>query len=187
MLAYHDDEWGNPVRDERGLFERITLEGAQAGLSWALILSKRAGYRRAFARFNPATVARFSAADVERLMADASIVRNRAKIESTISNARVIVALRKEGTTLSEVLWSIVDDVTHHNAWRSIDEVPATTAASKAMSVRLRQLGFRFVGPTTCYATMQAAGLVNDHLAGCPRWAELGGGAGAGAPAQGRQ
>lgn len=175
MLAYHDDEWGTPLRDERGLFERVTLEGAQAGLSWALILSKRDGYRRAFADFDPETVAAFSDADAERLVADPAIVRNRAKIASTMSNARAIVSMHERGETLGQLLWSFVDDETLHNAWASMGEVPATTPASKAMSTRLRQLGFRFVGPTTCYATMQAAGLVNDHLVSCPRWAELGG------------
>jgi DNA-3-methyladenine glycosylase I len=175
MLEYHDHEWGNAVRDEHGLFERISLEGAQAGLSWALILKRRDGYRRAFAGFDPVPVSKFTAADVERLMEDPGIIRNRAKIASVISNARMLVAMHDRGETLGEVVWSFVDDATVHNAWRRIEEVPATTAASKAMSVRLRKMGFGFVGPTTCYATMQAAGLVNDHVVGCPRWSALGG------------
>jgi DNA-3-methyladenine glycosylase I len=178
MGVYHDLEWGVPVRDEVQLFERLTLEGAQAGLSWALILAKREGYRHAFAGFDPATVARFGDGDVDRLMADAGIVRNRAKIESTVSNARVIESLHEDGETLTETLWSFVDGVTVHNAWAVLADLPATTAVSTAMSKQLRRLGFRFVGPTTCYATMQAAGLVNDHVVTCPRWRELGGASG---------
>ena len=177
MLAYHDEEWGVPVHDERVLFERLTLEGAQAGLSWALILSKRAGYRRAFAGFDPEVVADFGPEDVERLMADTGIVRNRNKIESAVSNARVLRAVHDDGGSLAELLWSFVDGATVHNSWERLSELPAHTDLSKAMSTELRRRGFRFVGPTTCYATMQAAGLVNDHLVSCPRWAELGGGA----------
>jgi DNA-3-methyladenine glycosylase I len=175
MSAYHDLEWGVPVRDEAQLFERMTLEGAQAGLSWALILAKRDGYRRAFAGFDTASVARFDDEDVDRLLADTGIVRNRAKIESTLSNARVIESLHEAGDTLSETLWSFVDGATVHNAWGELAELPATTDVSSAMSKQLRRLGFRFVGPTTCYSTMQAAGLVNDHVVTCPRWRELGG------------
>lgn len=175
MGAYHDDEWGVPVRDETHLFERMTLEGAQAGLSWALILAKRDGYRRAFAGFDAAAVARFDDKDVARLLLDAGIVRNRAKIESTVTNARVIVTLREAGQTLTEILWSFVDNVTVQNSWATSADLPAATEVSKAMSVHLRRLGFRFLGPTTCYATMQAAGLVNDHVTTCPRWRELGG------------
>jgi DNA-3-methyladenine glycosylase I len=181
MSGYHDLEWGVPVRDESQLFERLTLEGAQAGLSWAIILAKREGYRRAFARFDPVSVARFDERDVDRLLADPGIVRNRAKIESTLSNARVIETLHAAGDTLTETLWSFVDGATVHNAWAAMSDLPATTPVSTAMSKHLRRLGFRFVGPTTCYATMQAAGLVNDHVVTCPRWGELGGsGVGAG-------
>jgi DNA-3-methyladenine glycosylase I len=175
MGAYHDTEWGVPVRDEAHLFERMTLEGAQAGLSWALILAKRDGYRRAFARFDAAAVARFDDDDVDRLLQDAGIVRNRAKIESTLTNARVIVALHEAGQTLAEILWSFVDNVPVQNSWATLADLPAATDVSKAMSAQLRRLGFRFLGPTTCYATMQAAGLVNDHVTTCPRWRELGG------------
>jgi len=175
MAEYHDHEWGVAVRDEAQLFERLTLEGAQAGLSWALILARRPGYRRAFADFDAAVVAGYDEADVERLVHDDSIIRNRAKIASTVSNARVLVDLHGRGQSLVGILWDFVGGTTRHNAWRSIAEVPATTEVSKAMSALLRRLGFRFVGPTTCYATMQAAGLVNDHLVTCPRWAELGG------------
>jgi DNA-3-methyladenine glycosylase I len=178
MSAYHDIEWGVPVRDEAQLFERLTLEGAQAGLSWAIILAKREGYRRVFAGFDPATVARFGDGDVDRFMADSGIVRNRAKIESTVSNAGVIESLHENGETLTDTLWSFVDGVTMHNAWAVVTDLPSTTAVSTAMSKHLRRLGFRFVGPTTCYSTMQAAGLVNDHIVTCPRWRELGGASG---------
>jgi DNA-3-methyladenine glycosylase I len=178
MLAYHDLEWGVPVRDERTLFERLTLEGAQAGLSWSLILAKREGYRRAFAGFAPDIVAAFDDADVERLVGDASIVRNRQKIESTVSNARVVAEMHRAGETLAELLWSFVSGETLHNAWTELGELPSATPVSKAMSVALRRRGFRFVGPVTCYSTMQTAGLVNDHVVSCPRWAELGGGVG---------
>lgn len=186
MRAYHDLEWGAPVRHESKLFERMTLEGAQAGLSWSLILAKRHGYRRAFAGFDPGAVARFDDGDVDRLLQDPGIVRNRAKIASTVSNARVIESLQEAGDTLSELLWSFVGGATVHNVWTTMADVPAVTAVSKAMSAQLRRLGFRFLGPTTCYATMQAAGLVNDHLVSCPRWAELGG-SGAGSPKAGRR
>jgi DNA-3-methyladenine glycosylase I len=178
MLAYHDVEWGVPVRDKRTLFELLTLEGAQAGLSWSLILSKREGYRRAFAGFAPDVVARFSDSEVERLVGDPAIVRNRRKIESAIANAGVIDAMHRAGESLAEVLWSFVSDVTLHNAWRNLGELPSSTAASKAMSAELRRRGFRFVGPVTCYSTMQSAGLVNDHVVSCPRWRELGGAVG---------
>ncbi len=168
MRAYHDLEWGVPVRDEAQLFERLTLEGAQAGLSWSLILAKREGYRRAFAGFDPASVARFDERDVERLLQDPGIVRNRAKIASALSNASVIESLHRQGDTLTEILWSFVDGTTVHNGWAVVTDLPASTPVSKAMSTHLRRIGFRFVGPTTCYATMQAAGLVNDHITSCP-------------------
>ena len=175
MEAYHDLEWGVPVRDERTLFELLTLEGAQAGLSWSIVLAKRDGYRRAFAGFAPDLVATFDDADVERLVTDASIVRNRQKIDSTVSNARVIDAMHGAGDTLAELLWSFLSDETLHNTWSELAELPSSTPTSKAMSVELRRRGFRFVGPVTCYSTMQAAGLVNDHVMTCPRWKELGG------------
>ncbi|HEY7947373.1 MAG TPA: DNA-3-methyladenine glycosylase I [Acidimicrobiales bacterium] len=175
MGIYHDEEWGVPVRSESQLFERLTLEGAQAGLSWSLILSKREGYRRLFARFDPLAVARFKEKDIERLLKDPGIIRNRAKIGSAVSNARVINELHAGGESLAEILWSFVDGVTVQNSWTTLGDLPATTDASVAMSKELRRRGFRFVGPTTCYATMQAAGLVNDHVVSCPRWRELGG------------
>ncbi len=168
-VAYHDEEWGVPVRDERGLFELLTLEGAQAGLSWSTILHKREGYRRLFAGFDAEAVARFDAADVERLLADPAIVRNRLKVESTVSNARAVLALRERGGSLADLIWAAVDGVPRPNAWRSLAEIPAETDESKALSRELKRLGFRFVGPTTCYALMQAAGLVDDHVVGCFR------------------
>jgi DNA-3-methyladenine glycosylase I len=176
MLAYHDLEWGVPVRDEPTLFELLTLEGAQAGLSWSTVLAKREGYRRAFAGFDPAVVAGFGEPDIERLMGERAIVRNRQKIESTVSNARVIDAMQRAGEGLARLLWSFVSDVTVHHAWAELGELPSWTATSKAMSTEMRRRGFRFVGPVTCYSTMQAAGLVNDHVTSCPRWKELGGG-----------
>ena len=176
QIAYHDDEWGTPVHDDRLLFEFLTLEGAQAGLSWDTILRKRAGYRRAFKDFDSAAVARFNARSVERLLKDPSIIRNRAKIESTVSNARAVLRVQAEDGSLDAFLWSFVPDGKPiQNAWRSIAEIPAATPGSKTLSVALKQRGFRFVGPTTTYAMMQAAGFVNDHETECFRWSELGG------------
>ena len=166
-VAYHDDEWGVPSRDDRHLFEMLTLEGAQAGLSWLTILRKREGYRRAFDDFDVAKVARYTPKRVERLMADPEIVRNRLKIESTVENARRIVEL---DVPLSELLWSFVDGEPKVNAWKDVREIPAETAESKAMSKELKRRGFRFVGPTVCYAFMQACGLVNDHTTDCFRF-----------------
>jgi DNA-3-methyladenine glycosylase I len=171
--AYHDLEWGVPVRDERHLFELLILEGAQAGLSWSTILHKREGYRRAFAGFDPAPVAAFGDGDVERLLGDAGIVRNRAKVGAAIGNARATLALYDAGTTLVDHLWSFVDGVPVVNRFESRAEVPAETETSQAMSRDLRARGFRFVGPTICYALMESAGLVNDHETGCFRWAEV--------------
>jgi DNA-3-methyladenine glycosylase I len=172
-LAYHDDEWGVPVHDERGLFEMLTLEGAQAGLSWSTILRKREGYRRAFEGFDVARVAAFDQEDVERLLADPGIVRNRLKVESTVANARATLALREDGGSLDALLWSFVGGSPLVNRWASVGTVPAETTESKAMSRDLKRRGFRFVGPTVCYAFMQAAGLVNDHTIDCYRWSEL--------------
>ena len=169
MQAYHDDEWGRPVHDDRRLFEFITLEGAQAGLSWSTILRKREAYRKAFAGFDPRKVARFDRARVERLMQDAGIVRNRLKIESTVSNARATLEVQKEFGSLDAYLWRFVDGNPLRKARRSLRDLPALTAESDAMSKDLRQRGFRFVGSTICYAFMQACGLVDDHLRGCFR------------------
>ena len=173
-VAYHDEEWGVPSRDDRHLFELLVLEGAQAGLSWATILRKREGYRRAFARFDAEAVARFGERDVERLLADPGIVRNRLKIASAIANARATLALRDEGMSLTDLLWSFVGGRPKVNAWKTLDEIPAETAESRAMSKDLKRRGFRFVGPTVCYAFMQAAGLVNDHVVECFRYREVG-------------
>jgi DNA-3-methyladenine glycosylase I len=170
MVEYHDREWGVPVHDEQHLFEMLTLEGAQAGLSWRTILRKRAAYRAAFAEFDPARVARFGARDVTRLLSDAGIVRNRLKIESTIANARAIVTLEKNGS-LDALVWSFVGGKTLRHSPRTLSDVPATTAESNTMSKALRAQGFRFVGPTICYAFMQACGLVDDHMANCFRGA----------------
>jgi DNA-3-methyladenine glycosylase I len=166
--AYHDDEWGRPVRDERGLYERISLEAFQSGLAWITILRKREAFREAFAGFDPEQVAAFGDADVARLLADAGIVRNRLKVEATIANARAVLELREAGTPLDEVVWSHRPEP--RPGWAgptSWAEVPAVTAESTALAKTLKRHGFRFVGPTTAYAAMQACGLVNDHLAGC--------------------
>ena len=164
-VEYHDREWGRPVTDERGLYERLCLEGFQSGLSWLTILRKRPAFRGAFAGFDPEVVARFGAADVERLLADAGIVRHRGKIEAAIANARATLALREAGTTLPQLVWSHrpIDG----GAPRTAADWQASTPKSTALSKELRAAGFRFVGPTTVYATMQACGVVNDHLADC--------------------
>ena len=162
-VLYHDEEWGVPTHNERHLFEMLILEGAQAGLSWSTILNKRGGYRRAFADFDVEKIAQFGKPDIDRLMNDAGIVRNRAKIEAAIGNARAAL----EVESIDELLWSFVGGKPVRNAWRTLVEVPAETAESKAMSKELKRRGFRFVGPTTAYSLMQAAGLVNDHLEGC--------------------
>jgi len=171
-LAYHDEEWGAPSRDRRHLFEMLVLEGAQAGLSWTTILRKRDGYRAAFAGFEPERVAAFGPDDVHRLMLDAGIVRNRAKIESAIDNARALLALESSGVTFVDYIWSFVGGQTLQNQFASGD-VPAETAESQAMAKDLKKRGFRFMGPTTCYAFMQATGLVNDHSPECFRHAEV--------------
>jgi DNA-3-methyladenine glycosylase I len=173
MRDYHDRDWGVVTRGERDLFELLTLEGAQAGLSWSTILNRRDGYRGAFADFDLDAVAGFGPDDVERLLADARIVRNRQKIASTIANARAAVALHAGGTTLSALLWSFVGDRPIVNHWSTVGECPAETVESRSMSKGLRSLGFSFVGPTICYALMQSAGLVNDHVTSCFRWSEV--------------
>ncbi|MPZ42943.1 MAG: DNA-3-methyladenine glycosylase I [Betaproteobacteria bacterium] len=173
--AYHDREWGVPLYDSRKLFELLLLEGAQAGLSWDTILAKREGYRRAFDCFDPEKMARYRPAKLKALMADAGIVRNRLKIEAAVANARAYLDLRAAGTDLSRLLWSFVDGVPIDNARKRTDQVPVTTPISDAISKELKRRGFRFVGSTTMYAFMQAAGLVNDHLTSCFRYAETGG------------
>jgi DNA-3-methyladenine glycosylase I len=164
-VAYHDTEWGVPIRDPRRLFELLCLEGAQAGLAWITILRKRDGYRAAFDAFDPERMAAYDDADRARLLADAGIVRNRAKIDAFIGNARAYLDL----DDFSGLLWSFVDGEPVINRWRTLDEVPAETDTSRAMSRELRSRGFRFVGPTICYALMQSAGLVDDHLVSCFR------------------
>jgi len=166
-VRYHDEEWGRPVRDDRALFEKVTLEAFQSGLSWLIILRKREAFRAAFAGFDPARVAAFGDADVARLMGDAGIVRNRAKIEATIANAGAAVAMADAGESLAELLWGFAPDPAERPAPGSMADVPASTPESAAMARELKRRGFRFVGPTTAYALMQACGLVNDHLAGC--------------------
>jgi len=173
MLAYHDDEWGVPVHDDVRLFELIVLEGAQAGLSWSTILNKRERYRQAFAGFDPALVAGFDAGDIDRLLADPGIVRNRAKVTATIANARATLAVQETEGSLDALLWSFVNGRPMCNRWATAAEVPASTEASAAMSRELRRRGFRFVGPTICYSLMQSAGLVDDHLSDCFRRSEL--------------
>jgi DNA-3-methyladenine glycosylase I len=172
-VAYHDDEWGVPSHDDRHLFELLTLEGAQAGLAWVTILRKREGYREAFAGFEPAAVARFGERDVERLLGDAGIVRNRRKIESAVANARATLAVQEELGSLDAYLWSFVGGKPIQNRPRTLREIPAETAESQAMGKDLKLRGFRFVGPTVCYALMQAAGLANDHMVSCFRYREL--------------
>jgi DNA-3-methyladenine glycosylase I len=164
-VAYHDREWGVPIRDPHRLFELLCLEGAQAGLAWITILRKRDTYRAAFDGFDAKRIAAYTDADRDRLMADAGIVRNRAKIEAFIGNAQAVLEIND----FSDLLWSFVDGRTTVNRWRTLDEVPASTTASEAMSKELRRRGFRFVGPTICYAFMQSAGLVDDHLVSCFR------------------
>ena len=168
-VAYHDEEWGVPVHDDRRLYELLTLEGAQAGLSWITILRKREGYRAAFAEFDPAVVAGFSDEEVERLLIDPRIVRNRLKVTSTVTNAARVLEVQEERGSLDAYLWSFVDGSPIVGEWTTSREIPAETRESKAMSKDLKQRGFRFVGPTVCYAFMQAAGLVDDHAAGCFR------------------
>jgi len=169
-LAYHDEEWGVPVHDDRRLFEMLTLEGAQAGLSWATILHKRDGYREAFAGFDPAKVARFNPRKVERLLQDPSIVRNRLKVESTVANARATIVVQEEVGSLDAYLWSFVGGAPIVNRWRRLSEIPSQSDLSGAMSKDLKKRGFRFVGPTVCYAFMQATGMVNDHVVSCFRY-----------------
>lgn len=168
-VAYHDEEWGVPCHDDRRLFEFLVLEGAQAGLSWITILRKREAYRRAFAGFDPEAVARYGEKDVARLLADAGIVRNRQKIEAAIGNARAFLKLQESFGSFDDWLWRFVDGRPIVNRWKSMAEVPAQTPLSARLSSELAARGFRFVGPTICYAYLQAVGLVNDHLLACHR------------------
>jgi DNA-3-methyladenine glycosylase I len=168
-IAYHDDEWGVPVHDDRLLFEFLILEGAQAGLSWATILKKRDNYRAAFDGFDPALVARYGAKKRERLLADAGIVRNRLKIDSAIANAKAFLDVQQECDSFDRYIWQFVGGRPKQNQWKTMKDVPAKTPESDAMSGDLKRRGFRFVGSTICYAFMQAVGMVNDHLVDCFR------------------
>ena len=173
MVAYHDREWGMPVHDDVVLFEFLTLEGAQAGLSWSTILKKRDNYRRAFAGFAPEKVARFNVRSVQRLLGDAGIVRNRLKIESTISNAHAFLRVQDQCGSFDAYVWEFVGGASRINKFRRLSDIPASTPESDRLSKDLKQRGFRFVGSTICYAFMQATGLVNDHEVACPRYAEI--------------
>jgi len=175
-IDYHDQEWGVPLHDDRKLFEFLILEGAQAGLSWVTILKKREAYRKAFAGFEIAKVARFRQAKVESLMGNAGIVRNRLKIESAIRNAKATMAVQEEFGSLDAYLWQFADGKPIRNHWKTMQQVPATSDESDALSKDLKKRGFNFVGSTICYALMQAVGMVNDHTTDCVRYRELGGG-----------
>jgi len=173
MLEYHDREWGVPVHDDRKHFEFLLLEAAQAGLSWAIVLNKREGYRRAFSEFDPEKVARYTKARVERLMADPSIVRNRLKIEAAVRNAKAFLAIQQEFGSFDAYCWRFVDGQPKRNRWKTMKEIPATSPESDAFSKDLKRRGLSFVGSTVVYAHMQAIGMVNDHLVGCFRYREV--------------
>jgi len=172
-VRYHDAEWGVPVTSDRRLFELLILEGAQAGLSWSIVLRKRPAYRRAFDGFDPRKVAQYTPARVRRLLTDAGLVRNRAKMRAAVDNARAFLAIQREHGSFRAFLWRFVDGRPRANAWRTRYQVPAEDGTSRALSQALRARGFRFVGPTICYAFMQATGLVNDHTTDCFRWKEV--------------
>jgi DNA-3-methyladenine glycosylase I len=173
MIAYHDTEWGVPVHDDRKHFEFLVLDGFQAGLSWAIVLKKREGFRRAFHDFDPARIARYTARDVKRLLADPGIVRNRLKIDATITNARRFLEVQQEFGSFDRYIWQFVGGKPLKNTRRTMAQIPAKTKASDAMSKDLQRRGFRFVGSTICYAYMQAAGMVNDHTTDCFRYREV--------------
>ena len=172
-ISYHDAEWGVPQHDDRVLFEFLVLEGAQAGLSWSTILNKRAAYRRAFDRFNPRKVARYDETRIAQLLVNEGIVRNRLKVRSAVQNAQAFLKVQKEFGTFDQYIWGFVGGSMRRNRWRRLDQVPARTEESDAMSRDLRKRGFTFVGSTICYAFMQATGMVNDHLVSCFRYREL--------------
>ena len=173
-IAYHDEEWGIPVHDDRRLFEMLILEGAQAGLSWLTILKKRDNYRKAFHTFDYEKIATYTKRDITRLLANSGIVRNRLKIEAAIKNARGVLEIREAFGTLDSFLWQYVDGITQQNAWKSMAEIPTQTGQSDAMAKALKRLGCNFVGSTICYAFMQAVGMVNDHTIDCFRYGEIG-------------
>ena len=174
-VDYHDHEWGVPERDDRALYEKLVLDGFQAGLSWITILRKRENFRKAFDGFRPETVACYGEPDVARLLADAGIIRHRGKIEGAIASARAYLDMRERGTNFSDYLWQFTDGQVIHNRWTGMKQVPTETPESRAMSKDLKKRGFKFCGPTICYAFMQAVGMVNDHMVDCYRHKELGG------------
>ncbi len=176
MMAYHDDEWGVPLHDDRRHFEFLVLDAFQAGLSWRTVLHKRENFRRAFDDFDAAKIARYGERERARLLADAGIIRNRQKVDATISNARAFLELQEREDGFDRWIWQFTGGTTIQNAWRELSDLPAKTGEAEAMSRALKAEGFRFVGPTICYAYMQAAGMVNDHVTRCFRWSELGGG-----------
>ncbi len=173
MVAYHDQEWGTPIHDDDKLFEFLILEGAQAGLSWTTILKKRPAYRKAFKEFDPVKVSKFSSLDIDQLMENANIVRNRRKIESAINNAKIVLAIQEEFGSFDQYIWKFVDGKPINNQFTSMRELPAETELSKKISIDLKTRGMNFVGPTIMYAFMQAIGMVNDHLVDCFRYNEL--------------
>ncbi len=172
-IAYHDHEWGVPVREDRKLFEFLTLEGAQAGLSWLIVLRRREGYRKAFDGFSVEKVARYGKGKIKKLLADPGIIRNRLKVESSIDNAKAFMEIQEKFGRFSDYIWKFVDGKPIRNHWKSIKELPATTKISDAMSQDLKSKGFRFVGSTICYAFMQATGMVNDHRTSCFRYRQV--------------
>ncbi len=173
MLRYHDREWGVPLRNDRKLFEFMVLDAFQAGLSWRTILHKRKNFEKAFDNFDPAKIAKYTPAKIRRLLSDAGIIRNRLKINGTVKNAKAYVALKKKHGSFAKYLWHFVGDKPKVNHWKTEKQIPARSRESDAMSSALKQEGFTFVGSTICYAFMQAAGMVNDHLVTCPRWREV--------------
>jgi DNA-3-methyladenine glycosylase I len=173
MVAYHDEEWGVPLHDDRRLFEYFVLDAFQAGLSWAIVLNKREGFRRAFAGFDPKKIAEFSERDIERLVADAGIIRNRQKIVATVSNARIFLDVQQRQGSFDRYIWQFAGGKPKVNRWKALAQLPARTPQSDEMSRALRAEGFKFVGSTICYAFMQAAGMVNDHIVSCYRWREV--------------
>jgi len=174
MIEYHDTEWGLPVHDDRKLFEFLVLDAAQAGLSWRTVLKKRENYRKAFRQFDPEKVARFKTRDIERLLGDPGIIRNRLKVESAVANAKAMIEVQKEFGSFDRYIWGFTGGKTVKNKWKKLEQLPAESEESRAMSRDMKKRGFKFCGPVICYAFMQAAGMVNDHLVHCFRYREVG-------------
>ena len=174
MIEYHDTEWGLPVHDDRKLFEFLVLDAAQAGLSWRTVLKKRENYRKAFRQFDPEKVARFKTRDIERLLGDPGIIRNRLKVESAVANAKAMIEVQKEFGSFDRYIWGFTGGKTVKNKWKKLEQLPAESEESRAMSRDIKKRGFKFCGPVICYAFMQAAGMVNDHLVHCFRYREVG-------------